>query len=132
MTDRLGAVVREKWSPLLLQDFTIQAEEPGRVVLGSADVQVVVVHDPRGEVEVYVQLKGGDWPVRWSYSGVVGTASLGRLLEIALAEMRAEPKILSGDPDYFEKLGGKNAAESHALTEYAAGRGPRPGNRHLP
>lgn len=76
MTDRLGALVREKWSPLLLQDFTIQAEDPGRVVLGSADVQVVVVHDPSDEVEVYAQLKGGAWPARWSYSGMVGTASL--------------------------------------------------------
>jgi len=107
-------------------------EEPHRVVLESADVQVVAVHDPRGEVEVHVQPQGREWPIRWSYTGMVGTADIGRLLEMALAEMRAEPKILSGDPVYFERLGNENADKSHAWTEYAAGRGPRPGDGHRP
>jgi hypothetical protein len=67
----------------------------------------------------------------WSYTGIVGRASVGRLLEIALARMREEPAILRGDADFYEELAITKKAKAHALAEYYAGRGPRPG-RHLP
>lgn len=132
MTDSLGALVRKEWSPLLLQGFTITDEERGRVVLESAAVQVVATHDPRGEVDVTVASLSGEWPNCWSYSRMVGTASVGRLLEIALEEMRAEPAVLNGDSQYFERLGADNGALAHVWAEYHAGRGPRPGGMHFP
>jgi hypothetical protein len=132
VTDSLGAFVRDKWSSLFLHGFRITEEDPHRVVLESAAVQVVVVHDPRGEVDASVMPAGGDWPKRWSYSGMVGTASVGRLLEIALDKMRAEAAVLEGDPEFYERLGHRNETESQAWTEYYAGRGPRPGVTHLP
>ena len=74
----------------------------------------------------------GEWPNCWSYSRMVGTASVGRLLEIALEEMRAEPAVLNGDSQYFERLGADNGALAHVWAEYHAGRGPRPGGMHFP
>lgn len=125
-------LVRDKWSSLLRQDFEITDEDTYRVVLESPAAQVIAVHDPRGEVDVSVTPRDREWPQRWSYSGMVGRASVGRLLELALAEMRAEPAILDGDLDFYERLGMENQASSHAWTEYYAGRGPRPGETHLP
>lgn len=132
MTDTLSALVRDKWSSLLLEDFEITDEDTDRIVLESPAVQVVAVHDPRGEVDVSVRPRTREWPNRWSYTGMVGTASVGRLLELALAEMRAEPAILDGDPHFYGRLGTENEASSHAWTEYFAGQGPRPGDKHLP
>jgi len=132
VTDTLSALVRDEWSSLLLEDFEITDEDSGRIVLESPAVQVVAVHGPRGEVEVSVRPRGRDWPNRWSYTGMVGTASVGRLLELALAEMRTKPAILNGDPDFYERLGAENDASAHSWTEYYAGRGPRPGDKHLP
>lgn len=102
------------------------------MVLESAAVRVVAIHDPRGEVDVTVAPLGADWRKRWFYSGLVGTASVGRLLEIALAKMRAEPAVLEGDPHFYERLGADNEANAHEWAEYHAGRGPRPGDGYLP
>ena len=89
------------------------------------------MHDPRGEVDIDVFRTGSDRLCGWSYTGIVGRASVGRLLEIALAQMREEPAILRGDAEFYDALATKNKERAHALTEYSAGRGPRPG-RHLP
>lgn len=124
--------MREKWSSLLLEDFKITDEDTDRMVLESPAVQVVAVHDPRGEVSVSVRPRSREWPNVWSYAGMVGTASVGRLLELALAEMRAEAAILDGNPEFYERLGRQNEASSQAWTEYSAGRGPRPGDKHIP
>ncbi len=123
--------MRDKWASLLVQDFVIAVEDTHRVVLESPNMQVVAGHDPRGEFDVSVRPRSAEWPTQWSYSGMVGTASIGRLLELALAAMRAEPAILGGDPDFYERIGRENKAISHAWTEYYAGRGSRPGDRHL-
>ena len=130
--DSLSALVREKWLPLLDSGFEIRHEDGHRVALQSQSVEVVVVHDPRGEVDVYVFPCGGDERYGWSYTGMVGTAPVGRLLEIALARMRAESEILCGDAAFYERLAEGTRASSRAWTEFAAGRGPRPGERELP
>lgn len=132
MTDSLSALVRDKWASILRQGFEVTDESDGRVVLESRAVQIAAVYDPRGELDVSVHPRGSEWPLRWSYMGMVGTASVGRLLQLALAEMESEPAILSGDPDFFERLGKENEASSHKWNEYDAGRGPRPGEKHLP
>jgi len=74
---------------------------------------------------------GSERPDGCSYTGIVGRAPLGRLLEIALVRMRGESEILSGDPDFYQAVARPNRARAHAMTEYYAGRGPRTG-RHLP
>lgn len=66
------------------------------------------------------------------YTGMVGKASVSRLLEIALAEMRADPAILCGDPEFYDALAQEKRASAHAWTEFYAGHGPRPVTRHLP
>jgi hypothetical protein len=131
MADSLSALVREKWSSLLDGGFEIRHEDGHRVALESQSVEVVVVHDPRGEVDVYVFPRGDDERYGWSYTGMVGTASVGRLLEITLAKMHAEPEILGGDAAFYERLAEEIRASSRAWTEFAAGRGPRPGKRKL-
>jgi hypothetical protein len=128
----LSDLVREKWSSLLVEEFDVIHDDGHRVVLESAAVQLVAVHDPRDEVDVAVSPRGHEWPRAWSYSGMVGSASLGRLLEMALDEMRTDPAILRGDADFYEGLALHNESSSRAWTEYYSGRGPRPGTRHLP
>lgn len=132
MTEALGDLVRDRWSTLLLDGFSITAEEAGRVALASRAVQVVAIHDPRGEVDVSVQPLGHSWPHTWRYSALVGRASVGRLLELALAEMTGESAILDGDPAFYAQLGIDNEDASKAWTEYSAGRGPRPSKKCLP
>lgn len=124
--------MREKWSSLLDGHFEIRHEDRHRVALQSKAVEVVVVHDPRGEVDVYVFPCGGDERYGWPYNGMVGTASVGRLLEIALARMDAAPEILDGDAAFYERLAEEIRKRSRAWTELAAGRGPRPSERELP
>jgi hypothetical protein len=131
VTDGLGALLREKWASLLAAGFEIVEEDLHLVLLRSSNVSIRAVHDPRGEVDIDVFRTGGDRISGWSYTGIVGRASVGRLLEIALAEMSEEPAILRGDAEFYEALAIKNQARAQALTEYYAGRGPRPG-RHLP
>jgi hypothetical protein len=132
MAEGLGALVRETWASLLAEGFDIAAEDAHRVALASPHLSVVAVHDPRGEVEVRVFRQGTEPPYGWSYTGMVGRASVGRLLELALAEMRAEPAILNGDPEFYATVARDKEADARAWTDYYAGQGPRPGARHLP
>lgn len=125
----MGALVREKWASLLAEGFEIVEEDPHLLLLKSSIVSVRAVLDPRGEVDIDVFRTGSERLYGWSYTGIVGRASVGRLLEIALAQMREEPAILRGDAEFYEALATKNKARARALTEYYAGRGPRPGRR---
>lgn len=104
-----------------------------RVVLTSANTRIVVVYDPRGQVDVAVSPHGREPWQGWSYTGMVGTASVSRLLEIALMRMQAEPAILRGDTAFYEALAKRTTANAEAWTAFYAGRGPRPGRQqHLP
>jgi hypothetical protein len=129
----LGALVRDKWSSLLDEGgFDIVEEESHQVIVQSTSLQVVVVHDPRGEVDVYAFPRGVARYDGWTYSGMVGRASVARLLEIALTEMRSDPAILRGDASYYARLAEENQASRKAWTAYYAGQGPRPSRRWLP
>jgi len=132
MTVELGSLVREKWAALLAEGFDIGQEDAHRVELESSNLDLVVVHDPRGEVEVRAFRPGTEQRYGWSYTGMVGRADVGRLLEIALAEMRAEPAILAGDSEFYAAMARDKEATAQAWTEYYARRGSRPGDRHLP
>jgi hypothetical protein len=132
MSEAWGLLVREKWASLLSQGFGVADESEYLVTLESPDLSIIAVHDPRGEVAVSVFRRGIDEHYGWSYSGMVGKASVDRLLEIALAEMRADPEILDGDPEFYATVARDKKAAAHAWTDYYARRGPRPVTRHLP
>lgn len=132
MSDDLNALVREKWASVLNAGFDVTGERPEVLTLESSNVRVVVAHDPRGEVDVRVYPLDRERWDGWSYTGFVGRASVGRLLELALAEMQAEPAILRGDAEFYARLATENLADRQAWTEYYARRGPRPGRRKLP
>lgn len=133
MTEDLGALVRDKWTSVLEDGFVIVDERSGVVEMRSADVCIRAVLDPRGVIDVDAYPVGGDDHSGWAYTGMVGTASASRLLELALEQMRHEPSILRGDRTFYEALARQRAAEARALNELYAGRGqdPRP-NRVLP
>jgi hypothetical protein len=131
VAEGLGALVREKWASLLADGFEITEEDPHLLLLRSSVVSVRVVHDPRGEVDIDVFRTGADRLHGWSYTGIVGRASVGRLLEVAFAQMTDEPAILRGDTAFYEAVATEKRARAQALSEFYAGRGPRPG-RHLP
>ena len=113
--------------------FRVTHEEPGRVVLTSDKVSVVATASPRGEVEVTAMPVGAEWPLQWSWSGMVGHADVERLFELALERMQTEPQALSGDEGFYQRMADKNEAESRALNSQAQG-GPSPARdpRRLP
>ena len=69
---------------------------------------------------------------RWSCTGMVGRASVPRVLEIAKEQLCGEDAVLRGDPAFFRNLGVENRRASKQWTEYYAGRGPRPQTGKLP
>jgi hypothetical protein len=128
VTATLPDLVRDKWASLLRDDaFTMMEEDDNRVVLTSPDTRIVAVHDPRGEVDVAVCRHDQEPWQGWTYAGMVGSASVGRLLELALERMHADPAILRGDAAFFKALGERATANAEAWTAYYARRGPRPG-----
>jgi hypothetical protein len=131
VSEILGELAREKWASLLSDGFAIAEEEPHLLVLKSSNVTVRAVLDPRGELDIDVFRTGTDCHHGWACTGIVGRASVGRLLEIALAQMLSEPTILTGDADFYNALDDEKQLQAHEMNEYLAGRGPRPG-RHLP
>ena len=126
VTAGLPDLVRDKWASLLSNGFTLVTEEPRHVVLTSARLRIDVSHDPRGEVDVQVFLPGQEPWQGWSYMGMVGNASVGRLLELALDEMQAEPAVLSGDAAFYADLAAAQRARSIEYTRWAEGKGPAP------
>ena len=130
MTATLAELVRDKWAVLLQTgDFAIADEEDGLVLLTAAEVRIVVTRSPRGEVSVEVHRHDQESWQGWSYNGTEGTASTEGLLELALAEMCANPAVLRGDPALFASLQERAAAETNAWTAFYAGEGPRPKRR---
>jgi hypothetical protein len=128
VTATLPDLVRDKWASLLRDDaFTVVEEDDNRVVLTSPDTRILVIHDPRGEVDVDVCRHDQEPWQGWTYAGMVGSASAARLLELALKRMRADPAILRGDAAFYEALGERATADAEAWTAYYARRGPRPG-----
>ena len=107
--------------------FDLVAHDQHHVRLESRLLAVEAWYDPRGEVEVRAsRLASADPYEVWTYTGMVGTASVDRLLEIALEQMSANPAILSGDQAYYEGIGVERRQQSKAWTAYYEGEGPQP------
>lgn len=62
---------------------------------------------------------------RWS-NGMVGSASVSRLLQMAAEKMRADPAVLGGEVAYYEDLAVERRRDAGALTTFYSGKGPRP------
>lgn len=126
METAFGEIVREKWASLFGDGFTVVRELPGTVELETLELGILVEHDPRGEVDVQVFIRGRDRRYGWGYSGLVGRASVERLLEIALIEMRSDPRILGADREYYEAMELKRRESAEAWMTYYSRKGPNP------
>lgn len=107
--------------------FKLVAQDHHHVRLESQSLAVEAWYDPRGEVEVRVsRLASADPYEVWTYTGMVGRASVARLLEIALEQMSANPEVLSSDQAYYEAIGFEKRQLAEAWTAYYEGKGPQP------
>lgn len=134
MTESFADLVRDKWTVLTAQHgFAVVSEDTHQVVLDGAALRIVAVHDPRREeFSAEVHPHGRERWQGWTYAGMVGRASLPRLLELALHEMHADPMVLRGDREYYDALAERAQADAEQWTAYYSGTGPRPGQPHLP
>ena len=113
--------------------FAVVSEDQRQVVLDGAALRIVAVHDPhRGEFRAEVYPHGRERWQGWTYAGMVGAASLSRLLELALQEMHADPMVLRGDLEFYDALAERAQTDAEQWTAYYSGTGPRPGQPHLP
>ena len=137
-TEALGDLVRSELTFLLDEhDFAVLREDEYIVELESPTLCAQVVWDPRGEVDVNVRRRGverfGDARYgQWSYVGMVGRASVPRLLQLAGERLRAEPRVLQADDDYFDQLAVEQRQEAQEWTAYYSRKGPRPRRGQLP
>lgn len=107
--------------------FGVVTEDQHHIRLESGSLAAEAWYDPRGEVDVRVFRLGNENPYEvWTYTGMVGTASVSRLLEIAGGQMSANPAVLRGDQSFYEQLGAESRRLSEAWTAYYAGKGPQP------
>lgn len=124
--------VRRQLAPLLNDHgFRLVSESDHLMRFESETMGAEAMFDPRGEVGLEVFRLGREAPwERWTYSGMVGRASVPRLLKIASEQLQAEGAVLRREPAFFDQL----AAEKWRLTEewtaYYAGKshGRRPGS----
>jgi hypothetical protein len=113
--------------------FRVGDESRHAVRLESPTLVVDAVLDPLGELEVRLRRRGDDDAHGvWTYAGMVGSASLDRVLEIAGQELRAQDALLRGDPAAFEHLAAEQRQRAEAWTAFYAGTGPRPRTGKLP
>jgi hypothetical protein len=107
------------------------------VEMESPSLWAQAVWDPRGEVVVHVRRLGvapfGDAHYgEWTYSGMTGRATRARLLELAVERLKAEPAVLSGDPEFYDQLARDQHRQAVEWTAYYARKGPRPSHGPLP
>jgi hypothetical protein len=101
----------------LLDEYGFRVVEDSQVFvrLESAALRAVVTFS-RGEVDVSVSRLDSDLDGSWTWEGMVGTASLSRVLELAARELLDAPEVLRGDPDAFERLAVAERKASHEYT----------------
>lgn len=114
-------------------DFSPASEDTHLVSWESPTLGLQAVWDPRGEVAVSIfLLELGEPSEGWHYSGMVGRASVARLLQLSAESMKTDPAVLSGDVGYYTELAAERRRVSREWTAYYAGTGPRPVTGHLP
>jgi hypothetical protein len=118
----------------LLSEYGFRVTEASEyvVLLETPALCVQAAWDPRGEVSVDVFRRGHGDAGRWSFNGMAGRASVERLLELAGEAVRAEPAILTADPEFYERLAAEQKNKSEEWTAYYSGKGPHPRPGKLP
>lgn len=134
LEDAFSDVVRRELAFLFDEHGFRMTEANSHVVLlMSPALGVQAVWDPRGEVYVAVFRREAGVPAEgWSWTGMVGKASVPRLLEMAGERMRAESWVLAADAAKYEELAIRKRRESREWTDYYSRKGPRPRSGHLP
>jgi hypothetical protein len=106
--------------------------------LATASGEVVRFASPRVEVQLSYhpseqQVDLAAYPVgerdpytRFVWRGMVGRASVERLVQLAAAALRANEPALSGDDAYYRELGAEQRQDAEAWTAFCAGQGPQP------
>jgi hypothetical protein len=125
--ERFPDAVRNGLGFLLTEyGFRIVEEDDHYVMFEASDLCAEAAWDPRGEVDVRVFRRGTrDYGV-WEYTGMVGRASVPRLLEIAGERMQADTRVLLGDRAYYDQLAADQKRKAEEWTAYYSGSGPRP------
>jgi len=120
-------VVADKLA-FLMSEHGFQVTEVSEhvILLDNIALSVEGVWDPRGEVDVNVFRRGQRAAGMWSYIGMVGKASVGRLLELAGDAIRAEPCVLQADTTFYDNLAVEQKKRSIEWTAYYSRKGPRP------
>jgi hypothetical protein len=125
--------VRDKLAFLLTEHgFRIVDEDEHSVRLEAVNLCAEAAWDPRGEVDVNVFRRGHRESGMWSYVGMVGKATVPRLLEIAGERMRADDQVLLGNATFYEHLAADQKKAAEEWTAYYSRKGPRPRTNQLP
>jgi hypothetical protein len=133
-SESFAVAVRREFAFLTVDHgFQVTEEDRHRVRLESPTLVVEAFWDPRGEVAVRVSRRGHeDWAESWNFEGMVGRATVSRLLQMAGEQMRAEAPVLLGDAAYYATLSAEQNRSAQEWTAYYSGRGPRPRSGKLP
>jgi hypothetical protein len=130
----LEEAVRREFAFLISDHgFRVTEAQDALVRLESQTLGVKVVLDRGPQVEVLIFRLGHESPTEaWRYSGMVGRASMPRLLVIARERLLSEESVLTGDPSFYEHLAREQRRESAEWTAYYSGKGPHPRKGKLP
>ena len=133
-SETFAVAVRREFAFLTVDHgFQVTEEDRNRVRLESPTLVVGAFWDPRGEVAVRVSRRGHEeWAESWNFEGMVGRATISRLLQMAGEQMRAESSVLLGDAAYYATLSAEQDRSAQEWTDYYSGRGPRPRTGKLP
>lgn len=89
--------------------------------------------DPRDGVEVSLFLRDLGQPEEgWTYTGMVGNASVSRLVQLAVERLQGEPAVLAGDRAFYEELAARKRQASQEWTAHYSRKGSRPKTGWLP
>lgn len=132
MDNALGDLVNREWAVLMAQHRLRSVhEDDWSVTLRSELLEIAIVRDG-GELSVSAFLPSGSAAEGWQYEGMVGKASEARLLQIAAERLVGDPRLLRGDPVFFEEVASERRRLSEEWTAYYSREGPRPRTGHLP
>jgi hypothetical protein len=84
--------------------FVIVSEDDRSVDLEAGELRAQAIVSPRGEFELAIFPAGSQPYEGWRYFGMVGRASIERLIELGAQEVRREPRILAGDRAFYAEF----------------------------
>jgi hypothetical protein len=133
-SEAFADLVRREFAFLAVDHgFQVTREDQQRVRLESPTLVVVAFWDQRGEVAVRVSRRGHEeWAESWNFDGMVGRATVLRLLQMAGEQMKAEASVLLGDAAYYAALSAEQNRSAKERTAYYSRQGPRPRTGKLP